>query len=108
MALGRQPRQFTPPSGRAQSPPTVSVLVSIRIPAAIISRANPARTSRGSRSRLTAAPAKAAPAPVAPKIPAMRQRICPPRSRGISAVAEESPTTTSDIGIAAAIGTPTP
>ena len=108
MALGRQPRQFTPPPGSAQSPPTGTCSRSIRTAAATISPANPTSTTRGSSSRLTAAPANAAAAPDAPNTPAIRQDSCPVRSRGSSAVAEETPTTSSDIGTAAPSDTPPP
>jgi hypothetical protein len=106
--LGRQPRQLTLPPGRAQSPPVSPSPRSMCSAAATMSAANPMRTTRRSSSRLTAAPANAAAAPAPPTRAAMRHLICRARNRGMTAAAEEIPTTSSEVGTAAVSGWPAP
>jgi hypothetical protein len=78
----------------------------MRSAATTMTAANPSRTRDGSSRRLTAAPPKAATPPVTPKMAARRH--CTSRSRGSTAAADEMPTTSSDIGTAAANGRLTP
>ena len=79
---------------------------SIWTPATTIRAANPSITNVGGSSRLTAAPAKAAAAPAPAKTTARRHRIC--FRRGKTAIADEIPTTISEVGIAADSGIDAP